>query len=159
MSAVPLALAALLATALPPAVELKPIRYDGLIDALKSHTGKVVVVDFWADYCVPCKREFPHLVELNRQYGGLGFVAISVTLDDPTDDAARGRALKFLQAKQATFANYLLDEKTEVWQQKLKIDGPPLVMVFNQRGEKEKEFKDDVKYDEIEKIVARLLGK
>jgi thiol-disulfide isomerase/thioredoxin len=157
-----LALAALLAAALPAlaqaqGVELKTVRYDQLIAAVKAQQGKVVVVDFWADYCVPCKREFPHLVELSQKYGGDGLVAISVTLDDPTDDAAKGRALKFLQAQKATFTNYLLDEKPEGWQEKLKIDGPPLVVVFNRQGNKEKEFKDEVNYAEIEKLAVKLL--
>ena len=157
MVAAPIALVAALVAAQPPAVELKNIRYDQLVETIKQQQGKVVVVDFWADFCVPCKKEFPHLVELHKKYAGQGLVAISVTLDDPTDDAARGRALKFLQARGATFANYLLDEKSETRQQKLKLDGPPLVVVFDRKGDKAKEFKDEVNYGEIEKLAVKLL--
>jgi len=140
----------------PPAVELKAVRYDTLVGAIKQ-PGKVVVVDFWADFCVPCKKEFPGLVKLHQKYAGEGLVAISVALDDPTDDKAKARALKFLRDRGAAFANYLLDEKAETWQEKLKIDGPPLVVVFDRQGNKAKEYRDDVKYDEIEKLAAKLL--
>jgi thiol-disulfide isomerase/thioredoxin len=153
----PIALLAVAFAAQPPAVDLKNVRYDQLVAAIKEQQGKVVVVDFWADFCVPCKKEFPHLVELHQKYGGQGLVAISVTLDDPTDEAARARALKFLRARGAAFANYQLDEKSETWQQKLKIDGPPLVVVFDKKGDKAKEFKDEVNYAEIEKLAAKLL--
>jgi len=149
-----------LSPAEPPAgVTVKVVKYDGLTSFVKGQRGKVVVVDFWADYCIPCKREFPNLLKLHGEHAKAGLVAVSVSLDDLAEEGAKDKVMKFLQKQQATTTNLILDEKPELWQKKLNIDGPPLVMVFNQRGEKEKEFKDDVKYDEIEKIVARLLGK
>ena len=62
-----------------------------------------------------------------------------------------------MTAKGAAFANYLLDEKPDVWQAKLKIDGPPCVFVFNRRGRLVKKFHDHVDYTEIERLVADLL--
>jgi thiol-disulfide isomerase/thioredoxin len=141
-------------------IDLRVVRYDGLTDVIKQNKGKVVVVDFWADFCIPCKREFPNLVALHQKYARNGFVAVSVSLDDATDDEAKAKALKFLQAQKATFTNLLLDEKPEVWQAKLKIDGPPLVMVFARDGKLEQKFVDKaVDYAEIGKLVAELLKK
>lgn len=140
-----------------PAVELRPLKYDALIDLVKQNKGKVVVVDFWADFCIPCKREFPNLVRLHREHKDQGLAAISVALDDPADDKARARALKFLQAQQATFPNILLDEQPEVWQKKLEVDGPPVVYVFGRSGRLEKKFAGEVNYREIEELVLRLL--
>jgi thiol-disulfide isomerase/thioredoxin len=141
----------------PTRVELVAVRYPELAARAKEQKGRVVVVDFWADYCPPCKREFPKLVELHRKYAGAGLTCISVSLDDPADDAARGRALRFLTEKKATFSNFLLDERPEFWQAKLKIDGPPCVFVFNRAGGLVKRFHDDVDYREIERIVIDAL--
>ena len=63
----------------PPPVAVTVVKYDGLTEAIKKFKGKVVVVDFWADYCVPCKREFPKLVGLNRDYAKKGLAAASVS--------------------------------------------------------------------------------
>ena len=142
----------------PAAVAVQVVKYDGLSALIKQNRGKVVIVDFWADYCVPCKREFPKLVALHNQHAKADLVAISVSLDDLTDDGAKDKVLKFLQKQQATMTNLILDEKPEVWQSKLKIDGPPLVMVFNRKGELEQKFVDkDVDYAVIGKLVAELL--
>jgi thiol-disulfide isomerase/thioredoxin len=143
----------------PPAtVAVQVVKYDGLSALIKQQRGKVVVVDFWADFCIPCKREFPKLVALHNQQAKAGLVAVSVSLDDLGEDGAKDKVLKFLQKQQATLTNVILDEKPEVWQAKLKIDGPPLVMVFNRKGELEQKFVDkDVDYAAIGKLVAELL--
>lgn len=142
--------------AAPPA-PLDVIRYDDLTDRIVALKDRVVVVDFWADYCFPCKREFPHLVELHQKYATRGLSTVSVSLDNATDDDAKQRVKKFLAAQGATFANYLLDEKPEVWQAKLKIDGPPCVFVFDRRGRLVKKYHDKVDYADIERLVAELL--
>jgi thiol-disulfide isomerase/thioredoxin len=138
-------------------VDLTAVPYSDLGARIKALRGKVVVVDFWADYCQPCKREFPKLVELHRKHSAAGLACISVDLDDADDSAAIGRVRNFLSQHQATFANFVLAEKPEVWQAKLKIEGPPCVFLFNRRGELVKKFRGDVDYKEIETIVVDRL--
>jgi len=46
-----------------------------------DYRGKVVLVDFWATWCPPCKMEIPHLVELYDEYRGEGFEIIGIALD------------------------------------------------------------------------------
>jgi thiol-disulfide isomerase/thioredoxin len=144
----------------PPAVAVKVVKYDGLSAFVKEQHDKVVVVDFWADYCIPCKREFPNLVKLHNEHAKADLVAVSVSLDDLSEEGSKDKVLKFLQKQQATMTNLILDEKPEVWQKKLHIDGPPLVMVFNRKGELEQKFVDkDVDYAVIGKLVEELLKK
>src|SRR5437660_1477989 len=104
----------------PAAVTVNVVKYDGLSALVKQHRGKVVVVDFWADYCVPCKREFPNLVKLHQQYAKDGLVAVSVSLDELSEEGAKDKVMKFLQKQQATMTNLILNEKPAVWQAKLK---------------------------------------
>ena len=104
---------------------------------------------------MPCKREFPKFVALHEKHATAGVAAVSVSLDDA---AGAEKVKKFLLGQKATCANYLLSEKPEVWQAKLKIDGPPCVYVFNRQGQLEQKFSDkDVDYGVIEKLVVELL--
>ncbi len=58
---------------------------DTIID-LDDYQGKVVVVDFWASWCVPCRRSFPWLDEMQSKYGEQGLVVIGVNMDaDPSE--------------------------------------------------------------------------
>src|SRR4051794_37042332 len=49
----------------PAEVTLNTVKYLELADAIKAQKGNVVVVDVWATYCLPCKKEFPNFVELH----------------------------------------------------------------------------------------------
>src|SRR5580704_13906258 len=49
---------------------------------LSSYRGKVVLLDFWATWCVPCREEPPHLVDLQNKYGSQGLQIVGVSMDD-----------------------------------------------------------------------------
>jgi len=49
---------------------------------LSAYRGKVVLLDFWATWCDPCREETPHFVALQQQYGGQGLQIIGVSMDD-----------------------------------------------------------------------------
>ncbi len=50
---------------------------------LASHKGKVILLDFWATWCPPCKVEIPWFVEFQEKYGPKGLIVIGVSVDDP----------------------------------------------------------------------------
>lgn len=52
--------------------------------------GKVVLIDFWASWCPPCRKEMPHLVELYKQYKNKGFEIVGISLDSKADAWAKG---------------------------------------------------------------------
>jgi thiol-disulfide isomerase/thioredoxin len=143
-------------------VDLKVVNLAELTDAIKAHKGKIVVVDAWATWCIPCKTEFPHLVELHNKYELQGVVCISVSVDDLK---SKDKALKFLKQEKATFANYLFqgksdDELNNAW----VFSGVPVVRVYQPSGELAKQFSnadtnDQFTYKDVEALVQKMVKK
>ena len=52
---------------------------------LSDYKGKVILLDFWATWCGPCRIEIPHFVELQKQYGPQGLVVLGFSVDDTVD--------------------------------------------------------------------------
>jgi peroxiredoxin len=55
---------------------------DGRKLTLSDYKGKVVLLDFWATWCTPCREEIPHFVEMQNKYGPQGFQVIGISMDD-----------------------------------------------------------------------------
>jgi len=60
---------------------------DGQHLQLSAYRGKIVLLDFWATWCAPCREETPHLVELQQKYGAQGLQVIGISMDDSPDPA------------------------------------------------------------------------
>jgi len=56
--------------------------------ALSRYTGKVLVLDFWATWCGPCKVEIPAFVELQKKYGPSGLQIVGISIDDTPAELA-----------------------------------------------------------------------
>jgi peroxiredoxin len=76
--------------------DAKPARLDlsfkdinGKPFALSDYKGKVVLLDFWATWCPPCRKEIPGFIELYNSYRSRGFVVIGVSMDDSRSDIKR----------------------------------------------------------------------
>jgi cytochrome c biogenesis protein CcmG, thiol:disulfide interchange protein DsbE len=68
------------AASLAPDFTLKQL--NGAPLRLSDFKGKVILLDFWATWCSPCRDEIPHLVEWQAKYGGQGLQVIGVSMDD-----------------------------------------------------------------------------
>jgi thiol-disulfide isomerase/thioredoxin len=140
------------------AVRLDAVSYADLAAEVKVLEGKLVLVDVWGSFCAPCKEKFPHVVALHARYATRGLIVVSVSVDPPDDADARTAARDFLIRQRATFRNVLLTDKAEVWQAKWKIDGPPLLFLFDKQGRLAARW--DGKFDpaEVERKVVSLLA-
>ena len=63
-----------------PAPEINLPGIDGNV-SLEQYKGKVIYLDFWASWCVPCKVSFPWLHDIKQRYADQGFEIIAVSLD------------------------------------------------------------------------------
>ncbi|MEM7155431.1 MAG: redoxin domain-containing protein [Myxococcota bacterium] len=72
---------------LAPAPPLEGVTLDGTALNLAELRGKVVVVDFWASWCGPCREAMPRLQELHERLGAQGLVVLGVSMDEEQSDA------------------------------------------------------------------------
>lgn len=71
---------------------------DGKKLSLKDFRGKVVFLNFWASWCVPCREEMPAMEKLYQEYKDKGFVVLAVNLKDNKHDA-----IKFVKELKLTY--------------------------------------------------------
>jgi len=140
-------------------IELKLVKSSELEAAIQAQKGKIVVVDFWATWCGPCKKEFPRLVALHERFHQDGVACLSVSVDEEPNQED---ALAFLREHQARFPNYLLNEDATAWQDHWRIKGVPVVFVYGRDGQRVQKFdKDDpdnqFTYADVTKLVERLV--
>jgi len=114
--------------------EMVDVTAEEFREIIQSYEGeKVVLVNFWATWCLPCKREFPHLLELREKYPDR-FELIFVSADF---EEAREEAREFLKDQQVDFKTYFKIGKdnefitavSENWSGAL-----PFTMIFDKNG-------------------------
>jgi peroxiredoxin len=118
----------------PPKLELKDL--DGRLHRLSDYRGRVVLINFWATWCAPCRDEMPSIQELKRKLSGRPFVVLAVNLDEP-----ESRIRNFLTQVKVDFT-VLLDPERKVakaWQARVLpasfVIGPDGRIRYNLVGE------------------------
>lgn len=92
-----------------PAPDFRLRSFDGGLIALSDFRGKVVVLNFWASWCTPCKQEMPNLERAWQEFRDRGVVVLGIdVLDDQKDAAA------FLEALQITYPNVYDPDQTRM---------------------------------------------
>lgn len=120
---------------------------------LSAYRGKVVIVDFWASWCVPCRRSFPWLDSMQRKYGEDGLVVIGINEDNEPQDAEA-----FLTAFPVTFP--IIADPDGKLAREFDLVAMPSSFVIGRDGElavRHLGFKS-AKEAEYEATLRRLLG-
>jgi peroxiredoxin len=97
---------------------------DGKTVALADLKGQVVMVNFWATWCQPCRQEMPHLEALYKKYNSLGFTLLGVNVEDNPEGAK-----KWLAENGPVTFPVLLDPKNEVSKLYKVVAMPSTVLV------------------------------
>ena len=144
-------------------VSVKTVKYSDLTSLVRNNQGQVILVDFWRHDCVPCKKEFPHLVQMHQKFAGQGFMLVTVHLNMAVDKDLVGgvekTTLPFLQKMKADFVNLILDEPETVWMSKLDGGSVPTLFLFNKQNRIAQKFDDVEDHEKLEKQIQELLSK
>lgn len=128
--------------------------------SLSEYKGKVVLVNFWATWCDPCRGEIPELIELQHKYGPRGFVLLGIALDE------EGKSV---------VAPFVAKERFDVGGQKLPMDykiligneeaadkfgglfGYPTSILISRDGKQVKRVTGAISADDMAKEIESLL--
>ena len=99
-----------------------------------SYRGKVVLVDFWASWCGPCRREIPNMKNQLAKYGKKGFDIVGVNLD-----TTKAAYQEYVEQHEITWTNLMSDKEEERgWDNPLAahygVSGIPTAILVDQRG-------------------------
>lgn len=142
-----------------PLPELEPVDEERLANLVEERRGQVVVVNFWATWCGPCREEFPYFVDLDKRYRDSGLAVVAVSMDEEAD---RERAAAFLEEQGAAFVSYLRDFKDfEKFVNAIDPDWTgalPATFIYSRGGEMVFRRIGEISRAELEEQVVPLLG-
>lgn len=125
---------------------------NGTVDLAKFH-GKVVYLDFWASWCIPCRKSFPWMNTLQGRYKDKGFEVIAIALDESPADVAA-----FLKKYPVTFTIGFDREGKSAEAYGVKV--MPTSYLIDKKGFIIKTYQGSTKkyQKEIETTIERLLA-
>jgi len=101
----------------------------GTEHTLSKLKGSVVLLDFWATWCPPCRVEVPHLIDIQKRFGDRKFVLISVSLD--RDIAA---ARRFVREKEMNWVHVIDSRSARELAEKYEVRFIPSTFVIDRTG-------------------------
>ncbi|MDX1979709.1 MAG: TlpA disulfide reductase family protein [Bryobacteraceae bacterium] len=129
--------------------------YARLVAASK---GKVVLVNFWATYCVPCRAEMPALVKLSEKLKARGFVFITVSADEPEQEADAASFIRKAGVAAPHYIKRAKDDEKFINLVEPKWSGAlPASFLYDRTGKKVKTFIGEADLKALEAAIAKLL--
>jgi thiol-disulfide isomerase/thioredoxin len=133
---------------------------DGASVSIDHYKGKVVLVNFWATWCAPCRTEIPWLIEFNQKYGPKGLVILGVAMDDEGNKVVQPwvQSQRFDVNGHPEPMNYqILLGNTKVADKFGGILGMPTSMVYSRDGKKIKTIVGLIDHDDLSKTLDSQL--
>ncbi len=114
-------------------IKLEGTTVEGKEFSWADYQGKVVLIDFWGEYCVPCIQEFPHLIELYKKYHSKGFEIVGVCSGN--DRKQMQKVLEKEQLPWTTLNDSLrAEQKAESMFNHYLVAGTPYPILVDQKG-------------------------
>jgi thiol-disulfide isomerase/thioredoxin len=125
---------------------------DGKVVRLADFSGKVVILDFWATWCPPCRAEVPHLVELQDKYRDQGLAIVGLSLDA----GGAGDVRPFSKEHSINYTMLIANDGTQ--ESYGGITGIPTAFVLDRKGRIVKRFLGYTAPEVLEETIRPLLA-
>ena len=144
----------------PPPKEVVNLDEGGWEHVRAQQRGRILLVNFWATWCEPCREEFPGLVRLYNTYRGGGLSVVEISMDEPESVPAIEH---FLKSQGANFGSYrqnfkdfeaLVNSINPSWG-----GGIPATFLYDQEGRLTKSWQGPSTFEEFEEAMKPLLRK
>jgi len=135
-----------------PAPDFALTLFDGTAFRLSDYRGRVVLINFWASWCPPCRDEAPDLQALFDDYRSLGFTVLGVNMLE----SSRRKALEFIEQFGIRYPNGedIGEKVTNLY----RVEAPPESFLIDRRGEVRRFFIGNIRYDDVSADIAALLA-
>jgi thiol-disulfide isomerase/thioredoxin len=137
--------------------KLTPVDDAGYSKLVAAHKGKIVLVDFWATWCEPCRAEMPQLVKLEQKLRARGFELLTISADEPEQEAA---ALKLLKTNGVAGPGYLKkaadDDKFTAAIDAKWSGALPALFLYDRSGKKARSFIGETSIKDLETAIDKL---
>ncbi|MGR3622739.1 TlpA disulfide reductase family protein [Pseudophaeobacter sp.] len=123
--------------------------------SLADYQGKVVVLNFWATWCAPCRKEMPQLSELQEEFGGDDFEVLTIATGRNTPAGIA----KFFDENGITNLPRHQDPK-QALAREMAVIGLPITVLLNRDGKEVARLLGDAEWnsDSAKAIVAEMIG-
>ncbi|MBA3003413.1 MAG: TlpA family protein disulfide reductase [Desulfurivibrio sp.] len=134
-----------------PEFQLQSVNSTELIQS-RNYQGKVMLVNFWATWCPPCRKEIPSLIELQKEYNGQGFTVIGISVDQAGVEVVK----KFTDKLAINYPVVL--GTSEVARGFGSIAGIPASFLIDRKGNIAKSYAGYVTHEELKKDIDAVIG-
>lgn len=128
--------------------DLKVLSYSELLEFIDGSKGKVVLVNFWATWCPPCRQELPELKALREKYTPEQLVVLGISVDETREPVRR-----FLQDEPLNYPVYMSSRELLAAYQ---ITGVPYTVVYDRNGHQADDM-SGYAAGEVEAMVRNLV--
>jgi thiol-disulfide isomerase/thioredoxin len=135
---------------------LQPIDEAGYLRLLAAGKGQVLLVDFWATWCIPCREEMPKLVELAARNRGLKLVTVSC--DEPEQEAGASAFLARFAVKPPHYIKRVKDDEQFIDVIDSKWSGAlPALFLYDRQGRLVKSYVGETDMAALQAALRKLL--
>ena len=135
-----------------PAPDFALALFDGTEFRLSDYRGKVILINFWASWCPPCRDEAPDLQALYEDYRSLGFTVLGVNMLE----SSRRKALDFIDEFGIGYPNG--EDIGEKVTNLFRAEAPPESFLIDRRGQVRRFFIGNIRYDDVSADIEALLA-